>query len=72
MNGSKVITVTAGVATLLLVLIWILSLPQKKCPSCGELFRRFRKPANLRQALWGGWTCSKCGCEVDRKGRIDA
>jgi transposase len=22
----------------------------------------------LKQALWGGWTCPNCGCEVDRQG----
>jgi hypothetical protein len=22
----------------------------------------------LRQALWGGWTCSNCGTEMDRSG----
>jgi ribonucleoside-diphosphate reductase alpha chain len=41
----------------------------RKCPECGEPLPRFRKPANARQAKWGGWTCSKCGCEVDRRGK---
>jgi hypothetical protein len=44
-------------------------MPRRKCPNCGELFPRFRKPANRSQALWGGSTCAKCGCEVDRRGR---
>jgi hypothetical protein len=45
-------------------------IPPKKCPLCGEPLPRFRRPANRRQALWGGWTCPRCGCEVDRAGRM--
>jgi hypothetical protein len=58
-----------GVCGGLAVLIYGLAKPRRKCPDCGETFPRFRKPANRRQALWGGGTCSKCGCEVDRRGR---
>jgi len=39
------------------------------CPRCGTIFPKFRKPANIRQALWGGWTCKRCGCEVDKWGK---
>jgi hypothetical protein len=39
------------------------------CPSCGAPQPVIRKPANLRQALWGGWTCARCGSEMDRWGR---
>ena len=53
----------------LAVLILGLALPLLKCPDCGVPFPRFRKPANLRQALWGGGTYARCGCEVDRRGR---
>ena len=53
----------------LAVLILGLALPHLRCPDCGEPFPRFRKPANVRQALWGGGTCARCGCEVDRRGR---
>ena len=38
------------------------------CPQCGAKAPAMRKPANLRQALWGGWTCSQCGCEFDKYG----
>ncbi len=51
------------------VAVIILALPRRKCPGCGEQFPRIRMPASRRQALWGGWTCSKCGYEVDRHGR---
>ena len=40
------------------------------CPKCGMVHRQaFRKPRNLRQALWGGKTCEKCSCEFDKWGR---
>lgn len=43
--------------------------PAKQCAGCGEPMPKVRKPANKRQMLWGGWTCPKCGGEMDRKGR---
>jgi hypothetical protein len=58
-----------GISGGLAVLLLALAMPRRKCPDCGEPFPRFRKPANRRQALWGGGTCAKCGCEVDRRGR---
>ncbi len=61
--------VVGGVAGGLVVLVLGLLMPLPKCPECGEPFPRVRKPANRRQALWGGWTCAHCGCEVDRRGR---
>lgn len=39
------------------------------CPDCGEPFPMIRKPANREQAMQGGATCQKCGCEVDRHGQ---
>lgn len=39
------------------------------CPSCGEPLPVVRAPKNLRQAMWGGWTCRKCGTETDKWGR---
>jgi hypothetical protein len=29
----------------------------------------FRTPTFNRQTFWGGATCEKCGCEVNRYGR---
>lgn len=37
-----------------------------RCPHCGHALPRLRKPANLRQALWGGGTCRHCGREYDK------
>jgi hypothetical protein len=39
------------------------------CPRCGTVAPFFRKPTSLRQALWGGWTCANCGCNMDRWGK---
>ena len=58
-----------GLAGGLAVLILILLQRRRVCPNCGSPFPRFRWPKNRRQVLWGGGTCAKCGCEVDRNGR---
>jgi hypothetical protein len=40
------------------------------CPKCGEpVSLAPRVPKSWRQALWGGWTCKECGCEMDKWGR---
>ena len=67
--GAIVGAVAGLVGGLLVVLIALLQ-PAKQCPRCGEPVPKFRKPANRRQALWGGWTCTRCGCEMDRRGRV--
>ncbi len=69
MDSEVVSGIFCGLLGGLGVLIIGLLIPRHKCPNCGELFPRIRKPANRRQALWGGSTCAKCGCEVDRRGR---
>lgn len=38
------------------------------CPQCGLKAPMIRRPANLKQFLWGGWTCAKCKCEFDKYG----
>jgi hypothetical protein len=40
-----------------------------RCPECGEALPSVRVPTNRRQMLWGGWTCKKCGCEIDKTGK---
>jgi hypothetical protein len=39
------------------------------CPRCGERLPMIRKPTSSGEAMWGGWTCPKCGCKVDKHGR---
>ncbi|MFV0531655.1 MAG: hypothetical protein ACK5MD_09515 [Flavobacteriales bacterium] len=38
------------------------------CPKCNEKQPIIRKPKNQRQALYGGYTCKKCGTEMDKYG----
>lgn len=47
---------------------WGVNLKRVVCPECGEPAPAIRKPQNLRQALWGGCTCSVCGTEYDKWG----
>lgn len=37
------------------------------CPDCGEPIPK--KATTRQQKLWGGGTCPKCGCFVDRQGQ---
>ena len=38
------------------------------CSRCQARVPRFRLPTSWRQAMWGGWTCRSCGCEMDKWG----
>jgi hypothetical protein len=40
-----------------------------ECPACHNHRNMVRIPRNLRQALWGGGTCTHCGLEVDKWNR---
>ncbi len=40
------------------------------CPRCGAPLPAVRKPANMRQMLFGGWSCPHCKAEVDSSGRL--
>lgn len=44
--------------------------PPKACPRCGEPLPMIRAPKSFKQAMWGGWTCSKCNTELDKWGRV--
>jgi len=39
------------------------------CPRCGAQLPAIRKPASFHEMVWGGWTCERCGCKVDKYGR---
>jgi hypothetical protein len=43
---------------------------QIECPGCHRLHGQIRNPRNVRQMLWGGFTCSQCGVEVDKWNRL--
>jgi ribosomal protein L37E len=48
---------------------WGINTKPGVCTECGTPAPLVRKPANWNQALWGGWTCSECGFELDKWGR---
>jgi hypothetical protein len=48
---------------------WGINIKQVYCPLCGQPAPAARVPKNWRQALWGGYTCAKCGLEYDKWGR---
>jgi hypothetical protein len=49
---------------------WGINLDPIHCPNCNHVKSSlFRKPKNIRQALWGGGTCDVCGTEYDKWGR---
>ena len=46
----------------------VLSRHHPPCPKCGSQLPRIRKPTSIKQLIWGGWTCPRCGCEIDKRG----
>lgn len=48
---------------------WGINFKQAICTQCDTPMPMVRKPANWRQALWGGGTCAECGFELDKWGR---
>ena len=58
--------IVAGTMAGTAVVTIVMQQPSAHCPRCGARLPRFRKPESLRQALWGGWSCHGCGCEIDR------
>jgi prepilin signal peptidase PulO-like enzyme (type II secretory pathway) len=39
------------------------------CPNCGTEMPKVRAPRSVTETLWGGFTCPKCGCRMDKWGR---
>ena len=48
---------------------WGINFRRLSCPDCGAQMPLVRTPASGSQAVWGGVTCPKCGCEMDKWGR---
>lgn len=48
---------------------WGINFSLPNCPKCGKKVPAIRKPTSNEQAMWGGWTCSNCGCEMDKWGK---
>jgi hypothetical protein len=49
---------------------WGINTKPVNCPACGSPMPRVRQTKSLRRALWGGGRCGKCGCEMDKWGRL--
>jgi len=47
---------------------WGVNVEQVSCPRCHAPVPRVRKPKSRREMFWGGWTCDKCGCQMDKWG----
>jgi hypothetical protein len=48
---------------------WGFNFSAMHCPSCKERMPNARMPEDLHQMMWGGWTCPKCGCRMDKWGK---
>ena len=48
---------------------WGINLEKNHCPRCKCATPQVRVPKSTTQAMWGGSTCEKCGCEFDKWGR---
>jgi len=70
-----ILTVVVSITVLYLIIrLWPrtgkmgINVEKVNCPLCGEKAPIVRAPKNMKQFLWGGWTCVKCGCEMDKYG----
>ena len=71
------IAILAGLAVGLLLVIhgtivknrWGFNLRRVECPDCRTVMGLVRMPTSGRQAMWGGYTCPTCKCELDKWGR---
>jgi hypothetical protein len=48
---------------------WGINFQAVVCPKCGTQMPRVRAPTSAGEAMWGGFTCPKCGCRTDKWGR---
>jgi hypothetical protein len=48
---------------------WGINSSPVTCPRCNSPIGSVRVPSSLREVLWGGVTCRKCGCVLDKWGR---
>jgi hypothetical protein len=68
---SDPINILVGVILIVvLTLLAFMIFTPVHCPKCGEKMPIRRTPQNESQKLYGGWTCPKCGTEMDSSGNI--
>jgi hypothetical protein len=61
-------SVAAGATVVAVMLTLIGRIHPVSCPRCATVMPALRWPTSFKQAMWGGWTCARCGCEIDRSG----
>lgn len=74
---TVVLIIAVAIAILLCLIVygtvvknkWGINFRPVSCPNCGSGMPRVRAPASGTEALWGGHTCAKCGCRMDKWGR---
>ena len=70
MDGALIGGLVGAVGAATVLLLFAMSRKPVNCPSCGREQPKMRKPANMQQAMWGGYTCEGCGAELDARGRL--
>ena len=70
MDGALIGGVVGAVGAAVVLLLFAMSRKPVNCPSCGREQPKMRKPANVEQAMWGGYTCEGCGADLDARGRL--
>ncbi|GMM87027.1 hypothetical protein MTsN2n4_42570 [Pseudoalteromonas sp. MTN2-4] len=46
-----------------------INLSKVNCPKCSAKMPALRIPKSVQQLMWGGWTCPKCNCNMDKFGK---
>ena len=72
MDGTLAAMLFGGVLAAAVLLFFAMSRKAINCPSCGRELPKIRKPANMEQAMWGGYTCEGCGAQLDARGKPKA
>jgi ribosomal protein L37AE/L43A len=70
MSSTIGLTLLVVPVVVITVVVYALIRGRKFCPSCENPLPFARKPTSSHQALYGGWTCGKCGAELDRNAAI--
>jgi len=69
-NSQTVKIIAYVVIGIAVVFVLILGFKPKYCSNCNTKLPLMRAPANTKQAMQGGWTCPKCGKELDSSGKV--
>ena len=48
---------------------WAIQTTPTACPNCKTQTPNIRVPSDIKELLWGGHTCHRCGTEYDKHGK---